>query len=131
MQGYLIDPFTRTVEVVLVAPGLSEIYAHIKAVYFDVARLSTGDVVYVGDDSLLGDLSEQQFFAVLPLGPDDMPHFLAGRGLVVGTTGEGDDCDPAITLQALRDHIQFFDHEVGAAIAQELLGMLGSPAIAH
>lgn len=103
MQAYLIDPIAKTITVVEHAGGLESIYAHLQCGMVDAIRLPTGDAIYIDDEGLLAaDPEAAGFFAV-----NGHPHPVAGRGLVVGTTSEGDDADPAASLVEITNNIRF------------------------
>lgn len=100
MRGILIDPTTKTVSAVDVAPGLDAIYKLIDADAFDAVRLPNTDVIYIDDEGLYRE--DQTYFAI----PGAMQPF-AGKGLVVGSTRDGDDADAKLTVEQVRAMVRF------------------------
>jgi hypothetical protein len=107
MKAYLIDPWTRTVTEVQRADAptgneaLHEIYSLIDCDTITAVRPHNAgtDAIYVDDEGLFKD--EQKFF-LCRLWPHEA---LAGKGLWVGTTPEGDDASPSVTRRYVEDHI--------------------------
>ncbi|MBF3577472.1 hypothetical protein ISF62_18305 [Burkholderia pseudomallei] len=105
MKVYLIDPYARTVsEGELAALNeldlLRSIYALLKCETIEAVRpLNSGvDIMYVDEDGLAG---EQQAFFFCRL----FPQVIAGRALWIGTTPDGGNCSPEMTLEYVRDHV--------------------------
>lgn len=101
MRAYLIDPGAKEVTEVDYNGDYRHIYEHIDATLFDAVPINKfGDVVYVDDEGLLGKR--------LPLFTLRTYHQeLAGKGLVLGTNGEGGSVPPHISLDDLRDMVVF------------------------
>lgn len=101
MRAYLIDPAERTLTVVDHDGKLSSIYELLGCDRVTTAQVADlGDVVYVDDEGLLK--GPTNFFLV-----EGHPTPLAGKGLVVGTTYDGDDAEPNVTEEWLRDNLDF------------------------
>jgi hypothetical protein len=109
IKAFLIDPFMMNVTEVERPSGgrgdasLKETYGFLEcdcitAVYPEGTE---GDVIYVDDNGL--DVAGQAFFFcdLFPYQP------LAGKGLWVGSTRSGNDANPKMTLDYVRDHIQW------------------------
>jgi len=99
MKGYLIDPYEKQITLVEHNGDLQDMYQALRCSIVEAVQItSTGDVVYVDEEGLLKDLSQQSFFKLTGPGASIV---LAGRGLVLGTTDEGDSTDPVISLREL------------------------------
>lgn len=102
MQGFLIDPETRTIEAVEYSGDYHQIYKLLGIELFTTVTLNeAGDVVYVDDEGLLHDPT---FFFTLK----DYPQPLAGKGLVLGTDEEGETvAAKGVTLEWLKANVGF------------------------
>lgn len=115
MKAYLIDPARQTVTLAEYGGNLDNIYQLVAARPVTAIPLhaigdsSEADCVYIDDEGLLrqfvgedGTSHGHRDFFELPNG-----HFIAGRGLVVGVDGEGDDREPTSTLDEVRAIVRF------------------------
>ena len=104
MKALLINPFDMTITEVeydgnyqsiykLISPEGSEVRA------FDAVRISAEDTIWVDDEGLL---KQNNFFE-----HTDYPQPMAGLGLVLGTTEDGDSTSPTLTLDQLKDNISW------------------------
>lgn len=100
MNAYLINPFERKIMQVEHNGDYKEIYKLIEASTFDIARLPSGDGIYIDDDGLFKE--DQQFFLHKGYGQP-----LAGMGLVLGSDEEGNSTSPSITMAALAHQVEF------------------------
>ena len=99
-KAYLIDPDKQEITKVQYSGEFKDIYKHIKADLFDaVVFNSADDVCFVDDEGLFN--SENSFFQIM----DGQP--LAGRGLVLGTSEEGEPQSPFISLEGLKGIVNF------------------------
>lgn len=102
MRAILIDPYDQTVtEIVVDGNNLQEIYKTLQVTCIDAVRLENGDVIYVDDEGLLK--SPTHLFDVAGI---DVTAF-AGRGLLVGSTGDGYDADPKHSINEVRQRVGF------------------------
>lgn len=105
MKAYLIDPKEQTVTQVEYTGDYTNIYTHIEADLFDVARLyRNGDGAFVDDEGLL---KEPDHFWV----HRNYAQPLAGRGLVLGVDDEGNSVEPKTTLEELTADVFFVSRE--------------------
>lgn len=102
MQAFLIDPFEETITEVEHNGNFREIYKFIDAQVFDIARIPYGDSIFVDDEGLYK--SNQRFFLHTDYGQP-----LCGKALVLGTDDEGESTSPKITLEQLKERVQFGD----------------------
>jgi hypothetical protein len=122
MQGYLIDPFTKTVSVVELA-GKENLNQHMQDMYrllhCDVIGvvwfMDIDEVVLIDDEGLLKDLDEQQFFELCG-------GLYAGYGLMVGTDSDGNSVNPSFTVEALRERVSWPDHDKAVERAEQNMG---------
>lgn len=110
MQGYLINPEEKTIEVVEVSDDLDAIHKLIEAPLFDVVRLDHDDVIYVDDEGLY---NKRSYFAL-----DGHVTPLAGNGLVLGTDSEGYSTDPIHDLIAISNMVKFISYQEALEMAQ-------------
>jgi len=95
MKAYLIDPQEREIRQVDYDGDYKSIYRLLDIELFTVVELNEQrDVVYVDDEGLLKD--PVYFFTVEGYGQP-----LAGKGLVLGTDGEGETVEPTLSLETL------------------------------
>ena len=103
MKAYLIDPNNRKITEVDYTGDFRNIYTHIGAECFDVARFGETDCVFVDDEGLIKG-PVYQFFAV-----QGYPAPLAGKGLVLGTDEEGNSISPSIDLAWLKSNVYWVE----------------------
>lgn len=114
MKAYLINPKAKTVtEITISDPNaehahMADIYQALKCDLFTTIEINQeGDSIFVDDEGLLKDPSEQEYFVVTGSASSVM---LAGNGLVIGmTTDTGDSQDPTISLEDLTKMITWPD----------------------
>ena len=104
MKAYLINPFAREVTQVEHSGDLEQIYGFLGGVrcVTCVTINQEGDGVFVDDEGLFN--GDNEFFSVA-----GYPEPLAGFGLVLGCDPEGESVAPALTFEALRDRVKFWD----------------------
>jgi hypothetical protein len=96
MKAILIDPHARTVQQIDLAPGIDAIYAAIGADCFCTLNLGIErDAIFLDDDGLFKE--GQEFFAL-----GQYPNPLAGKGVILGCTEEGESCDAVTPLELVR-----------------------------
>ena len=100
MRAILIDPFTQSISEVNYSGNFREIYEHIDAETFDVARISETDTVFVDDEGIL-----KQIDAAFII--DGYHHPLVGRGLVLGSDAEGETVDCRMTIEEAMERVTF------------------------
>jgi hypothetical protein len=102
-RAVLIDPVACTVSEVQYTGLYTNIYEHIEADCFDVARINAkGDGVFIDDEGLLKE--GQSFFLI-----EGYPTPLAGKGLVLGTDKHGESVEPTLTLEEVRARVMFVE----------------------
>jgi hypothetical protein len=106
IPAYLINPETKTIEAVSIDASkehLPQIYAHLGCNLVTTAPLAGSDTVYVDDEGLIKG-PVYQFF-----GLQGYSQPLAGRGLVVGSDGDGNDVAPALSLDEVKGRLFFIE----------------------
>jgi hypothetical protein len=98
-KAFLIDPFAQTITEVDHPGGLQSIYALTQCDIIQGVYLDNGDCIYVDEEGLLRDI-EQRFFTI-----DGFAQPIAGRGLVVGSSEDGETVAPKTTLSELKGMI--------------------------
>lgn len=106
MKAYLIDPFTKSINEVDYDGdwrNISKIIGN-DCTNFDVVGFPGGrHSIFVDDEGLIkGELAP--FFK-----PSWILTPLSGRGLVLGTTSDGESCDVSVPLHALQSDIEWLD----------------------
>lgn len=113
MKAYLIDPAAQTISEVEYTGHFTDIYQHIGADLFDVARLyPNGDGAFVDDNGLSRDDLSFWFHR-------NYPQPLAGKGLLLGVDAEGDSIEPITDIETLRGDVVFVSRD-------EVLAMLNA-----
>ena len=100
MQGILIDPYTQTIEVVEYSGDYKDISAMLGCDLFTTVYAEMPDTIYVDDEGLY--VENQRYFNI-----KGYPQSLAGRGLVLGSTDDGDSTDCVSSLQDILDMVEF------------------------
>ncbi len=100
MKAILIDPFAREVTEVEYNGNWRQISKLIGCDLFAPVGLSSGDTIYVDDEGLFK--QETAFFM-----HRHYPQPLAGKGLILGTDGDGESVTPELTLLEHKAQIAF------------------------
>jgi len=100
MQAILIDPYTQTIEVVEYSGDYKDIYALLGCDLFTTVYTEMADTIYVDDEGLY--VEDQRYFKV-----KGYPQPLAGKGLVLGSTDDGDSTDCVSSLDDILDIVEF------------------------
>ena len=98
MQAILIDPYTQTIEEVEYSGDWRDIKTLLGCELFTTVYLDDVDSIYVDDEGLY--VEDQKFFKL-----QGYPQPLAGRGLVLGSTEDGDSADCETTIEQVREMI--------------------------
>lgn len=99
MKAYLIDSENKTISETSV-DSWKDIAPAIGADLFTTITIENNDTLYVDDEGLLK--PQENFFLYAGY---DQP--LAGNGLVLGTTGEGESTDPKNSIEFIRSKVRF------------------------
>lgn len=137
MQAILIDPFTETIEVVDYSGDWQDISTLLGCSLFTTIDLGDNDIydsdigdsdtLYVDDEGLY--VEDQRFFNL-----EGYPQPLAGRGLVLGYTSDGNSTDSSLTVSEIQDMVKWCPEGLtveprfevrGFDSAEELLEALG------
>ena len=100
MLAILIDPFHETIEMVDYSGDWEDISALIGCSLFTTIDLGDSDTLYVDDEGLY--VKNQRFFNL-----KGYPQPLAGRGLVLGYTLDGDSTDSSLTVSQVQDMVSW------------------------
>lgn len=100
MQAILIDPFTQTIEAVDYSGKYEDIYTLLGCDLFTTVYTEMADTIYVDDEGLY--VKDQKFFKL-----KGYPQPLAGRGLVLGSTDDGDSTDCVSTVEDIQDIVEW------------------------
>ena len=100
MLAILIDPFTETIEMVDYSGDWEDISELIGCSLFTTIDLGDSDTLYVDDEGLY--VKNQRFFNL-----KGYPQPLAGRGLVLGYTLDGDSTDSSLTVSQVQDMVSW------------------------
>ena len=117
MTGILIDPFLKKVTNVNVGTDhtLQDMYKHIGCSMVEVVNykhISVVEDIWVDEEGLLKPTGEQRFFKV-----SNLPYLhngvIAGRGLILGSTREGETISTSLTIEEVTPRITWdkFTHE--------------------
>lgn len=107
MKGILIDPFKREVSEVETSGKLDDLYAILGVDTITVVTTAEDHALILDDEGLLKDRAEQEYF--LWYGSDQP---FAGKGLILGTTEDGDNKDASIPVDVVRNTITFVPKEI-------------------
>lgn len=98
MQAILIDPFTETIEVVDYSGDWRDISTLLGCDLFATVYIDDEDTLYIDDEGLY--VEDQRYFKW-----EGYPQPLAGRGLVLGCTPDGDSTDSSKTVSEIQDMV--------------------------
>tara|TARA_R100000388_G_scaffold86395_1_gene65868 strand:- start:27 stop:350 length:324 start_codon:yes stop_codon:yes gene_type:complete len=103
MKAYLIDPKKQEVTEVDYSGDYKDIYKLIDCSTFDVVGITPkGDGIYVDDEGLF---AEERVYWQFDYS-DGQPYIrLVNKGLVLGTTIEGDSIEPDISLEKVKEKV--------------------------
>lgn len=102
MKAILINSVDRKVSEIQYNGNIEEIYQALNCQTFTIVRLENGDTVFVDDEGLLG--NPQNFFTIADYGTP-----IAGNGLVLGETLDGESKDCASTVDEVSKDVIFMD----------------------
>ena len=104
MKAYLIDPVRLEVTQVQIGDDYREIYKFIDADIFECVQINRqGDAIYIDEEGMLKNLSQQIFFMY-----KGYSHPLAGKGLILGTNkATGESREPTISLNEVIKAVSF------------------------
>lgn len=114
MRVILIDPFTKVVAETDIAPGLSGIRQALGCDLVTAVPLREGseDVVYLDDEGLF--VPGQSWFGLA-----GHPQPYAGKGLVLGTVGEGRDGPATASAREVLALVRWMDRLAVAVAAED------------
>jgi hypothetical protein len=113
VKAFLIDPIAKTITEVVHNRGnsgrdaLHDIYMHIGCTCVDAVRMDDGDTIYVDDEGLLKQPNPNSFWALPELYAEQA--CWTGKGLVLGSDGQGDTIEPKVTLDELKRMVRFLE----------------------
>jgi len=102
MRGYLVDPYKKEITEITTDGGLKELYDILQVSCVDCAYLGNNDDVWVDDEGLLNVTQDTCFFSF-----PTYKSALAGRGLILGTTPEGESTDPHESIEYYQNTVSF------------------------
>lgn len=102
MKAILIDVKNEEVREIDFNETLTHIYELVDCATFDVLRLDGVNGIYVDDEGLF--VEDQLFFTYHG---DNHSQTLAGNGLVLGVNGGGETISPTITVEEVREAVDF------------------------
>lgn len=106
MRAILIDPFDQTVTEVDYSGDFKQIHELLNIRSFTlVSDFAGGNDIYVDDNGLAVDFENQAFFIA-----KGYPEPLAGKGLILGVTPDGESTATELNLEDARQKIRFIDH---------------------
>lgn len=115
MLAILIDPFTETIEVVDYSGDWQDISTLLECSLFTTIDLDENNTLYVDDEGLY--VEDQRFFNL-----EGYPQPLAGRGLVLGYTPDGDSTDSSLTISQVQDMVSWCPEGLTVEPSFEVLG---------
>jgi hypothetical protein len=100
IKGILINPFDETIKEIEYSGDYKEIYNFIDCRTFDCAMFNYENDLYIDDEGLLVD--NQRYFRMVEIGAN-----YAGKALVLGHDDEGETISTTLTLQMVKDVVQW------------------------
>lgn len=102
MKAILIDPFNRTVEDVETDASLEDIYRLCGCDLLDTVYVDRSHTMFIDDEGLLKnyfDENDNQQYPYFKIGSSQT---YAGKGLILGTTSDGDNTDTRLSASLIR-----------------------------
>ena len=100
MRGILIDPFARIITEIDYTGDFNQIYKLIDCEMFTTVNVTdAGDTLFVDDEGLING-KPQEFF-----GWYGYSQPLAGKGLLLGSTFDGESADTTLTVDFVRENV--------------------------
>jgi hypothetical protein len=114
MRAILIDPFSKSVGAIDVKPGLAGIRKAVACEIVTAVPLADGssEVVYLDDEGML--TSGQAHFALA-----GHPQPYAGKGLVLGTAGGGEDGPATTSVRDILCMVRWLEREAVGRFADD------------
>tara|TARA_R110001606_G_C14974028_1_gene603541 strand:- start:167 stop:517 length:351 start_codon:yes stop_codon:yes gene_type:complete len=100
MKGILINPLDKTIKEVVYTGDFREIYDLVDCRTFDCVMVDSENDMYIDDEGLYVD--DQKYFRMVELGAN-----YAGKALVLGHDDEGETISTTLTLQMVKDVVQW------------------------
>jgi hypothetical protein len=121
MKALLIDPFLEDIAFINIFGNLNSLYKAIDCDCITSVRLSDSECMFLDDNGLYR--KDQRFFIW-----EGYPQPLAGRGLILGFTEDGDNTDTALTLEQAREAVRWADLEFSHTSSEEsTVDLFGMP----
>ena len=114
MKGILINPHEETITEVEYSGNYKEIYSLIDCRTFDVAMAKENNDLYLDDEGLFKD--NQKYFRMIELGAN-----YAGKGLILAHDDEGESTATTLTLQEVKDMVQWLPNTYKAEPYMEFI----------
>ena len=122
MKGILINPHEETITEVEYSGNYKEIYSLIDCRTFDVAMAKENNDLYLDDEGLFKD--NQKYFRMIELGAN-----YAGKGLILAHDDEGESTATTLTLQEVKDMVQWLPNTYKAEPYMEFIALWHSAKI--
>lgn len=104
MKAYLVDPNTRSIKEVEYSGNYRDIYKLCDYTCFTTVQIDENeDTLFVDDEGLLKG-PVYQFIGIKGYGQP-----IAGKGLLLGTTEDGDSVSPKMSLEDLKSRIYWIE----------------------
>lgn len=100
-KAILIDAVNQTIEETTIDTW-QDIAPAIGCEWFTIVHVDVKNDLYVDDEGLL---HNPQNFILL----DGYPQPLAGSGLILGSTPDGNSCDTSLTVEQVQAKVKFLD----------------------
>tara|TARA_Y100000004_G_scaffold194770_1_gene260166 strand:+ start:692 stop:1123 length:432 start_codon:yes stop_codon:yes gene_type:complete len=122
MRAILIDPFTQKIEVVDYSGDWKDISTLLGCELFTTVYIDDEDTLYIDDEGLY--VENQRYFKW-----KGYPQPLAGRGLVLGCTPDGDTTDSSKTLEDIQGMVEWCSSKVTVMPSFSVLGLDEHPEL--
>jgi hypothetical protein len=106
MRGILIDPFTRTVSEIETSGKLLEIYELLGVDLITAVTVGEDQSLFLDDEGLMVPKTNQEYWQWKG---SNQPY--AGRGLILGLDGNGDNVDTTMSGLEVAMLVTFLDKE--------------------
>jgi hypothetical protein len=131
MFGYLINPVTKTIDIVQIEKdknggSLKSVKEYLGCDYVDLAGFNNGSPeidfdLWIDDEGLLKENQQSFFYITHPDGAAYGHRFFAGKGIVLASDNEGESISPTVNYNFLKNVVIWEMPSDGKRKAEKIL----------
>lgn len=121
MKAIFIDPSIRLIEQIDCQGKIQEMRDLMEVDLVTAVRVTAKDTLWLDDEGLLKTEDQDYFLWAHESGAEHGVFVYAGKGLILGSTPDGDNADCVMTIDDVERRLRWMDREDGLAAANEIL----------